>query len=121
MRLVSWGSPFLKLNFYFPSWNPSCLILGRIFNSPYWKFLIFYPYSQENIQPPPPILKFSYILPKMLLLSFTSSLSGYSGRKSGVGTCFVSETSPSHTHTASGIVLTTKVVLNFPTLVHAQS
>lgn len=78
------GSSFLKSNFYFPPWNPGC-------------------YPWENIQTPLHVLEVSYVLFKVLLLSSTSSLMGYWCFESVVGTCFVSETSPSHTHTASGI------------------
>jgi hypothetical protein len=41
-------------------------------NSPYWKFLAFYPYLWENIQPP--ILEVPYILPKVLPLPQESAL-----------------------------------------------
>jgi hypothetical protein len=41
MGLLSWG-PFLKLTFCFPSWNPDCVFPRRIFNTPWWGFLIHY-------------------------------------------------------------------------------
>jgi hypothetical protein len=107
MCLFSCESPFLELNFCYSSLNLGCVYFPRKRLSPYTGGFLHFIHIPGGLFNPRPILDISYILPKMLPLPQESALALWLRQVP------VTPTKPPD-------VLTSKVGLDFSTLVHAQ-